>query len=115
MKKSSLEQRFAWLWRELGGEPYVAEHVFAKPRRWRFDCAWPAEKVAVELEGGVWSSGRHTSGIGFSKDLEKLNAAVELGWRVLRYTGTDLSKRPAEVLEQVVKVLNAAPAAGGTQ
>jgi len=42
-------------------------------------------KIAIEAEGGVWTGGRHTRGGGYTKDAEKYNAAVVLGWRVLRY------------------------------
>ena len=55
-------------------------------RRWRFDYAIPAKKIAIEIEGGVWTRGRHTRGAGFMRDMEKYNMAVELGWVVLRYT-----------------------------
>lgn len=65
------------------------EYVFARPRRWRFDFAWPAPKVAVEIEGGVWadrrgSVGRHLTGAGFEGDCEKYNEAAIRGWLVLR-------------------------------
>lgn len=59
---------------------------FAAPRKWRFDVAWLAHRVAIEIDGGVWTSGRHTRGAGWLKDQEKLNAAVIRGWRVLHYT-----------------------------
>jgi len=62
------------------------EHPFAKPRRWRFDLAWPAHKLAVEVEGGTWAGGRHSRGSGYELDVEKYNEATLLGWRVLRVT-----------------------------
>lgn len=64
----------------------VPEHYFAKPRRWRFDWAFPSERIAIEVEGGAWIGGRHTRGAGYIKDMEKYNAAVLRGWRVLRFT-----------------------------
>jgi hypothetical protein len=67
----------------------VREYVFFHGRRWRFDFAFPGSQIAIEIEGGTWSNGRHTRGSGFEKDLEKYNAAALLGWRVLRYT-TDM-------------------------
>ena len=57
-------------------------------RLWRFDYAWPDQKVALEVDGGVWlkGGGRHTRGSGWLKDTEKLNTAASLGWRLLRTT-----------------------------
>lgn len=62
----------------------VAEHRFHPTRRWRFDYAWPEHKIALEVEGGVWTGGRHTRGAGFLGDMEKYNEAGRLGWRVFR-------------------------------
>ena len=67
----------------------LKEHRFEVNRRWRFDYAWlgvVGGKVALEVEGGVWSQGRHTRGAGFLGDIEKYNRAVVLGWRVVRCT-----------------------------
>jgi very-short-patch-repair endonuclease len=62
------------------------EYRFDPKRRWRFDFAWPAQLVAVEVEGGSWVNGRHTRGSGFAEDCRKYNEAACLGWRVLRVT-----------------------------
>lgn len=62
------------------------EHRFDQTRRWRFDFAWPQYMLAVEVEGGTWTGGRHTRGSGFEKDTEKYNAAALAGWCVLRFT-----------------------------
>jgi very-short-patch-repair endonuclease len=72
-----------------GIEP-VREYVFAPPRRWRFDFCFPPVKIAVECEGGVWSGGRHTRGKGFEGDCEKYDQAVLQGWRVLRFTPSQI-------------------------
>lgn len=63
----------------------VEEHRFCE-RGWRLDLAWPDYLVAMELEGGIWTEGRHTRGAGFVADLEKYNEAVCRGWYVLRVT-----------------------------
>ena len=53
---------------------------------WRLDFSWPPRKLAVEVDGGAWTRGRHTRGRGFIEDQRKRNAAIMLGWRVLHYT-----------------------------
>jgi hypothetical protein len=67
-----------------------AEYRFAAPRRWRFDYAFPAHLVALEVDGSTWTNGRHTRGSGWQRDTEKLNAAAVLGWRMLRCTPQQL-------------------------
>lgn len=71
----------------------IAEYQFAPPRKWRFDWAFIDEeiKIAIEIEGGSWSGGRHTRGKGFANDLIKYRAAVMFGWRLLRYTTAEFA------------------------
>lgn len=68
-----------------------SEYRFAPPRRWRMDYAWPAHRVALEVEGGVWTRGRHTRPTGYLRDVEKYNAAAVRGWRLLRCTPSTLA------------------------
>ena len=67
---------------------WVLEYRFHPVRKWRFDAALRHNglMVAVEMDGGLFVRGRHSRGAGIVKDMEKLNAATLLGWRVLRYT-----------------------------
>lgn len=51
---------------------------------WRFDLCSPSLMIAVEIEGGAWTGGRHTRGAGFSGDLRKYAAAQRLGWTIIR-------------------------------
>lgn len=72
--------------------PPEKEYRFHPTRKWRFDYAWPKHKVAVEIEGGIWTSGRHTRAGGFLADMEKYNEAGKAGYRVFRFTPTQLKK-----------------------
>lgn len=82
----------------------VLELRFAPPRRWRFDLGFPDQKVALEIDGGVWTQGRHTRGAGFIRDQEKLNEAALLGWRVLRCTPDDVWNGAAlKLLERALR------------
>lgn len=72
------------------GLDVVKEYRFHPTRKWRFDYAVPAIRMAVEVEGGVWTGGRHTSGKGFLGDMEKYNEAALLGWCLIRTTPDQL-------------------------
>jgi hypothetical protein len=65
---------------------FVTEYRFHPTRRWRFDYAIPERKIAIEYNGIMGAKSRHTTVIGYSNDLEKINQAQLLGWKVLQYT-----------------------------
>lgn len=69
----------------------VGEHRFHPVRKWMFDLAWPDHKLAVEVEGGVWTGGRHSGGVGMVKDMEKYNHATAAGWKLYRVTPGQLA------------------------
>ena len=62
-----------------------AEFKFHPERKWKADFAIPSRMLLIEIDGGAFSAGRHTRGMGFINDMEKLNAAACLGYRVLRF------------------------------
>lgn len=84
--KSNVMDGVTMLMRAAGLPEPEREVRFDPERRWRFDYLWPSIRLALEIEGGVWSSGRHTRGKGFLGDIEKYNAATLLGFRVIRAT-----------------------------
>jgi very-short-patch-repair endonuclease len=71
---------------------WETEFKFHPTRKWRFDFANPTLKIAIEQEGGIWTGGRHTRGIGFLKDIEKYNTATSMGWRILRFSTQQIAK-----------------------
>lgn len=74
-------------------------------RKHRFDFAWPDKKLAVEVNGQAWNvkgGGRH----GKDSDLEKLNIAILLGWRVLQFSPAMLDKNPDYCIDFVARCLN---------
>jgi very-short-patch-repair endonuclease len=62
------------------------EYKFHPTREYRFDFAWPKQKIAVEVEGGTYNGGRHVTPSGYEKDCEKYNDAAFYGWKVIRVT-----------------------------
>lgn len=55
-------------------------------RKFRADLAFPAARLYVEVHGGVWTGGRHTSGAGFERDCVKRSLAAANGWRCVEVT-----------------------------
>jgi hypothetical protein len=100
----SPKDQLALIARSLGAVP---EYCFHHSRKWRFDWAWPDEKVAIEYNGHHTTGRRsakskllkfaagaketpetsgHSSITGITNDAEKGNHASALGWHVLRFT-----------------------------
>lgn len=101
---SELEETLALQLRAMKVDGYEQEYKFHKTRRWRFDFAWPSKKIAVECEGGVYSNGRHTRGKGFEQDCEKYNAATEDGWKVYRFTMSQIKNGYA--IDLIIRALD---------
>lgn len=64
--------------------PPQTQHKFHPSRKWLFDFAWPEYMLACEVQGGTFIRGAHSRGKSMQKDMEKLNAAQNAGWRVIQ-------------------------------
>lgn len=100
---SALEETLLFQIKAAGLPEPVREYRFAPPRRWRFDFCWPDQQIAVEVEGGTWVRGRHSRGVGYARDCEKMNAAQMLGYIVLRFTSDMITS--GEALQTIEEVL----------
>lgn len=101
MSKSELEEALLYQMRIKGIAEPKQEYRFHDTRKWRFDFAWIEIKLACEVEGGIWSGGRHTQGTGYENDCDKYNTAVCSGWNVLRVTGSMIKDgRAIQYIEQ---------------
>lgn len=111
MSESDLERTLAWQMRVAGLPPFQQEYQFALPaRKWRADFAFIGPRLLVEVEGAVWTGGRHTTGAGFVADLAKYNAAAIAGWVVVRVTGDMIADGTALALIEQALERAAAPA-----
>jgi len=63
----------------------------------------PKYQVAVEIEGGIWTKGRHVTGIGYQKDCEKYNHAILCGWTVFRLTSDMVNAQWVEIIKTYLK------------
>lgn len=102
MKKISLPPLRDLTWKPYGIETPEEEYRFHPTRKWRFDFAWTVPRVAVEIEGGIWTHGRHVRGTGYVSDMEKYNHATASGWRIFRFTRDQLRKGEAQEFMKTV-------------
>ena len=65
---------------------FEQEFKFHPKRKWRADFHIVGKKILVEVEGGIWSGGRHTRGKGYIGDMVKYNSATIMGFQVLRFS-----------------------------
>ena len=94
-RKQTLQQLLlAMHLKELGFET-VSELQFCEGRRWRFDLACPAERLAFEVSGGTWTGG-HARGQAQEAEYDKLNTAQMLGWRVFQFTNRQVTSGEAK-------------------
>jgi very-short-patch-repair endonuclease len=63
------------------------------------DFAWPEAKLAVEVDGYRWHSGRQQ----WQSDMERQNALAEVGWLVLRFSWYDVTRRPEYVVRTILE------------
>lgn len=84
------------------GIPFDREVQFAPDRKFRFDFLL-RDSLAIEVDGGTRKFGRHSRHDGYTKDCEKVNLAVKLGYRVLRFT-TEMVES-GQAINDVLEVL----------
>lgn len=122
--RSSLEALFAAQLKAAGlvfkSEVPFAEHV---GRKWRADFqVWAGaidhlpdysrvrpEPIMVEINGGTWINGRHNTGAGSERDMEKASYAAALGWRVLQLTAKMVEDGTGLALVEAALGLRAVP------
>lgn len=89
------EYRFAAMAAGGTGKGLRERLLLAGLKDWRFDLAYPEQRVAVEVDGGAFVQGRHARGAGMREDCAKISTAAALGWRVLRVLPEQVSKGEA--------------------
>lgn len=96
---SALERRLLRLLREARLPGLVRAMPFGP---WTVDLAFPAARVAVEVDGWAW----HSDPERFLADRRKQNALVAAGWTVLRFTWSDVHDRPGETVARIRRAVH---------
>jgi hypothetical protein len=73
--------------RSVGLIAFETEHFFARPfeREHRWDIAFVTQRLAVEVDGGIWIQGAHAHPTTILRNMLKRNLGACLGWRVLAF------------------------------
>lgn len=115
---SGAEERFAQLFCEAFGEekgqfvylqhPFV--DIYGNHRTIDFAVMTEDGKVAFEIDGETWHNPGKVSQDKYVDDLLKQNSMVFEGWRVFRWTDTQIIKTPDRVKDELITFLGYAPA-----
>jgi very-short-patch-repair endonuclease len=92
--ESEAERRLVALLRRAGIEGWQLGYLVAG---YRLDLAFPAARVAVEVDGWAY----HRDAERFRQERRRQNELVLAGWTILRFTWDDLTQRPATVLPKI--------------
>ena len=86
VRESGPEESLAFQLRAVG-IPFVRQHQYAPPRKFRADFAFlRPQGLLVEVVGGIYTGKAHGSITGILKDIERLNHATRAHWLMLRVT-----------------------------
>lgn len=101
---SALEDQFLGLWQanfpsivlereysdiEAWERDYQGRYSRSKrSKRYRLDFAHPLSRTGIEIQGGVYSRGRHVTGSGYERDCKKYNLAYTSGWTIFLLSAT---------------------------
>ncbi len=64
---------------------WTYEYKYDSLRKFKFDYANLRLKIAIEMEGGIYTGTGHAKIGRYLKDMEKYNMASIKGWIILRY------------------------------
>lgn len=94
---SVLESRMARLFRRHRLPTPCAEVTWGDRRQYRLDFAFPAIRLAVEVDGYTW----HSSPEQLERDHRRRNELTAAGWVVLVYTWRDIDGDEARVAAEI--------------
>lgn len=106
LTESELEDKFRRLV-HLSGLPQPVAQFRVRDARGRFVCradfAYPDRHLLIELDSEAFHMDRNT----FQRDRDKQNRALALGWTTLRFTWSDLTKRPDQAIRLLADMCDA--------
>ena len=110
---SSAEEKFVQLFCDVFGAEkgqyvylqYPFVDIYGKHRTIDFAIKTEADKIAFEIDGETWHNPTKVSKDKYIDDLLKQNSMVHNGWKVFRWTDSQLDKTPERVKDELVTFL----------
>ena len=114
---SGAEDRFIDLFCETFGAEkgqyvylqYPIVDIYGNHRFIDFALNFPDGKVAIEVDGNTWHQPDKVSEQKYHDDLLKQNSIVYDGWKIYRWTSSQLEKSPDRVKDELVTFLGQSP------
>ena len=106
LPRSELERRFLALIDHAGlPKPLVNHWIDVAGELIQADCAWPGERLIVEVDSRAW----HGTGQAFDRDRRRDQRCLAAGWSVMRVTERALMAERRELEAELRALLSAAP------
>lgn len=103
LEKSHLEQAFATQVKQVGLPEPEREVMLSPDHAYRWDFVWHRYRLVVEINGGVWVVGGHSTGTGIIRDMTKLKLATLAGYRCFQFHGDAIEDGSAiDAVEQFI-------------
>lgn len=83
--------------------------IYGKHRTIDFAIRCSEGKIAFEVDGETWHNPSKVSDDKYTDDLLKQNSMVYNGWKVYRWTDTQIEKTPERVKDELVTFLGVSP------
>lgn len=98
-----LEQAFATQIKQAGLPEPGREVKLSSEYAYRWDFVWAKYRLAVEINGGIWTVGGHSTGKGILRDMTKLRIATLAGYRSFQFHADAVEDGSAvNVVEQFI-------------
>lgn len=98
---SPIEKMFWDEWKRIGNDVLVPQYE-VPDTRYRVDFAIPDAKIAVELDGYEYHNDKDT----FTKDRKRQRDLEMLGWRFIRFSGSEVYRNAAQCVQDTCTLLN---------
>ena len=101
---SKLEELFEIEWQlKYPNIQLIPQYKVLPKRKFKIDFAHLPSKTGIEIQGGRWIKGGHTSGNGMFTDCEKSLLCAQYGWLIIPIVDKMISEEYIEIIYSVIR------------